>query len=299
MADQQSVEFASTFEWLQSRFGPPELDVTELFHYTNQGGLLGILQEKKIRATHVGHLNDRSEIEHAAELITDHVQALRLQSPPILPQLLDWILTTLHGMTAQKTGLFVISFSKNPDSLSQWDRYSSDFGYAMGFDPSRLNLVNRISEFDVRTARLIQILYSKPDKISRITETITRLLDSANSVGLVGYTTDGAFTAWNEDFLRSLTLLLTGLKHQAYVSEEEYRLVVSHDPRIPTLAREGRHGIATYVNLEPIDAQPLPLTSVIVGPSHYPESAKFAVQQLLVRTLGFDAVRNSAIPKRT
>jgi hypothetical protein len=297
--DQINVEGDITFEWLRTRFSPPEFEVPELFHYTNQTGFLGILRDQKIRATHVGHLNDRSEIEHAVGLITEHLKELRNDSTPVLPKLLEWMLTNIHGMTAQKTGLFVVSFSGNDDSLPQWDRYSSDFGYAMGFDRSRLNLFNRVSDLDIREAHLIKVLYTEADKRSIIAETISHLLDRANSVGLVGFTTDGVFMGWNRDFLMSLRLLLTGLKHEAYASEEEYRLVVSHDPRIPTLAREGRHGIATYVTLEAENSQPLPLTSVVTGPSHYPESAKFAVQQLLVGTLGFDVVRNSKIPKRT
>lgn len=299
MEYQSYMEGDITFEWLQSRFSPPDFEVAELFHYTNQTGFLGILRDQKIRATHVGHLNDRSEIEHAVELITEHVKDLRHHAKPVLPKLLDWILTNLHGMTAQKTGIFVVSFSGNEDSLPQWDRYSPDFGYAMGFDRSRLNLINRVSDLNIREANLIKILYSDKDKRSAIANTISQLLDGANSLGLVGFTTDGLFMGWNRDFLMSLRLLLTGLKHEAYISEEEYRLVVTHDPRIPTLAREGRHGIATYVTLEAANSQPLPLTSVVTGPSHYPESAIFAVQQLLVGTLGFDAVRNSKIPKRT
>jgi hypothetical protein len=293
------AEFDSSFQWLQTRIGPSNFDVTELFHYTNQTGFLGILKEQRIRATHVGHLNDRSEVEHAAQMIKDHVQELRNKPSPVLPNLLDWMLTALHGMTAQKTGLFVVSFSGIPDSLPQWDRYSPDFGYALGFDRTLLELVNRVSENDVRPARLIRILYSHADKLELVTETISNLLDRANAVGLVGFTTKQTWTTWNMDFLRCLSLLLTGLKHEAYQSEEEFRLVVLHDPRFPTLAREGRHGIATYVNLEPRDLDRLPLTSVVVGPSHYPESAKFAVQQLLVRTLGVDAIRNSTVPKRT
>src|SRR4051812_9079371 len=41
----------------------------ELFHYTTIDGLLGILQEHKIRATHIRYLNDRSELSFAANLI--------------------------------------------------------------------------------------------------------------------------------------------------------------------------------------------------------------------------------------
>jgi hypothetical protein len=302
MVDRPWTDFESSFDWLQSRMGLYDFTIEELYHYTDQTGLLGILKEQKVRATHVGYLNDRSEVEHAAKMIERHLKELKARDTFVNPGLLDWMILTFHGINAQMTELFVASFSSNPDSLPQWDRYSSDFGYAIGFDPYRLDLVNRISSSDVRTARLIRILYTDADKKRLISEMVTALLDGATAAGLAGFTTDTtgpAFAVWNTDFLQCSTLLLAGLKHEAYESEQEYRFVVTHNPKVRSNARPGRHGIVPFVDLEPRRLSQLPVTSVVVGPSHYPESARFAVLQHLTGTLGPNAVRNSSVPKRT
>ncbi len=299
MSNDESTESETADKWLRGQLSHSDPEVTELYHYTNQRGFLGILADQGIWATHVGHLNDKSEVEHAVTMLQSHVRSLRSRTPPRASRLLDWILTTLEGMSAQRTGLFVVSFSANPDSLTQWDRYAQDFGYAMGFDPKRLNLVHRISPTDTCHGRLIRVFYAEDAKQSLISATIDKLLNRADELSVSGFAIDPDWDIWNRELLQCLALLFTALKHEAYTSEDEYRLVVTHDPTQPTSAREGKHGVATYVTLSPDQENDLPLVSVVVGPSHYPEVARFAVQQILVRRLGVGQIRNSNIPKRT
>jgi len=299
LSDPQNQSFGTSFEWLQSQLGFSDINREEIYHYTDQKGFLGIRQEQKIRATHVGFLNDKSEIEHAAKKMIDQLVDRRNRAVPELPLLLEWMIKSIKHITADMTGLYVASFSANADSLPQWDRYTSDFGYALGFDVIQLDLVNRIDATTVLNSHLIKILYEDEEKRLLIDQTITNLLARAAAAGVSSSSTDTSFAEWSTDYLQCMSLLFTGLKHSAYSSEEEYRFVVMHALATPSFAREGRHGIVPYVNLEPRDVARLPLRSVVVGPSHYPDSAKFAVQQFLLGDLAPGAVSSSRIPKRT
>jgi hypothetical protein len=41
-----------------------------IYHYTNAGGLIGILERKRIYATHYMYLNDLSEIRYGEDMIS-------------------------------------------------------------------------------------------------------------------------------------------------------------------------------------------------------------------------------------
>jgi hypothetical protein len=47
-----------------------------LYHYTTQTGLLGIIKDRQIWATHTQYLNDRREFLHAVDLVRGEVQRL-------------------------------------------------------------------------------------------------------------------------------------------------------------------------------------------------------------------------------
>lgn len=152
---------------------------------------------------------------------------------------------------------------------------------------------------DHRDAKLIRILYGEKEKNDMVIEAIDDLLRRAEAAGLLDDWAKDAFLDWNTDFLNCLALLLASLKHEAYASEAEYRFVVTHDFNKPTLARQGQYGIVPYVTLACRDANELPLKKVVVGPSHYPATARFAVRRMLIGIVAGDDITNSGVPKRT
>jgi hypothetical protein len=110
---------------------------TPLYHYTGQTGLLGIIREKQIWATHTPYLNDRREFMHAVDLVREEIDEL-LTSPDhqtrsILQEMNDGI----SGI--ESMNVCVCSFSEERDSLSQWRAYGSGTsGFAIGFPPDFL-----------------------------------------------------------------------------------------------------------------------------------------------------------------
>ena len=107
----------------------PEL----LYHYTDQKGLIGILQSRNIWASHIRYLNDSSEgklfIKRFSELLKE--AGTEKKTVKIMENLVD------------QQHVFIASFSELGDSLSQWRAYSGGGGvYSIGFSRDFLCKVN-------------------------------------------------------------------------------------------------------------------------------------------------------------
>lgn len=126
-----------------------ENDATSLlYRYTSEEGLLGIIENDNIRATHVRFLNDYTEFRHAfreglpkdldgtARRVVEGMLSERNRSP---------ILGIIEGPTSTYDA-FVCSFTALPqsggdpgDRLSQWRGYShASQGFSLGFDKTLL-----------------------------------------------------------------------------------------------------------------------------------------------------------------
>ena len=49
-------------------------------HYTTTAGLLGIIQQQEIWATHTQYLNDLREFRHAVDIVRDELKRMRASS---------------------------------------------------------------------------------------------------------------------------------------------------------------------------------------------------------------------------
>jgi hypothetical protein len=109
----------------------PPLTKPTLYHYTDQAGLLGILQSKAAWATHIQYMNDAQEFDHMLSLVRRWMYGqsgdLALHDPE------------LHAMTVALTeaavvDAYVFSLSEKENQLSQWRGYGgSGGGFAIGF----------------------------------------------------------------------------------------------------------------------------------------------------------------------
>jgi hypothetical protein len=104
--------------------GPDPLDMT-LFHYTDSGGLLGIVQSGRMRATHVSYMNDASEYLHAATLLLEVIKdAKGLATGRLEQALLSELQANVESTRPDNVyGYFVACFSEHENDLNQqWRR---------------------------------------------------------------------------------------------------------------------------------------------------------------------------------
>jgi hypothetical protein len=109
-----------------------------LYHYTTQKGLLGIIKNREIWATHTQYLNDRREFLHAVDLVREEIKKLLDQETsngsrqPVREQVLLRMQQSV-SMSPEGINVCVCSFSEESDSLSQWRAYGGSSGFAIGF----------------------------------------------------------------------------------------------------------------------------------------------------------------------
>ncbi len=111
------------------------------FHYTTAYGLQGILKERAFWATDANYLNDFQETQHgigyAREWVKRHRDNLLKNHGT---KVVTAIENNLQSEPGRQSGprMFVCSFSKDGDSLSQWRAYGGEGGYSIGLHGSHI-----------------------------------------------------------------------------------------------------------------------------------------------------------------
>lgn len=119
----------------------------EVHHYTDTGGLIGIIRNGSLWATNIQFLNDSLEYEFGLQQMEESLrQAVsRLHDPDSptphsseLESVTESAISVLKGVcTDTKDRQFVCCFSRLPDDLSQWRGYARE-GYCITFDEQLL-----------------------------------------------------------------------------------------------------------------------------------------------------------------
>ncbi|MES2160476.1 MAG: DUF2971 domain-containing protein [Pseudomonadota bacterium] len=131
---------------------------TEIYHYTGADGLLGIIKEGQLRATHSGFLNDKEErigffdrrlpfllrptIEQAIAELTrrGQISPLTNDDHDALDKTIRQLTSSFRDVSLKSLEMYVVSLctpSANDHDhglLSQWRGYGKGGGYAIVFD---------------------------------------------------------------------------------------------------------------------------------------------------------------------
>lgn len=293
---------------------PRDHDVTPLplFHYTDCNGLLGIVRERQVWATHYAHVNDAEEVV-AGERIVDGV-AERMLAKTVRNTPARWLLENfvkLHKFDGQCltkiTGVYVASFSDQGNQLSQWREYAAGgTGYSIGFRDFRL------PNDDSVDADLALLLMKCEYDHENFAQTIEQALSDV-AIGFEAYVnaygTDvnslSAFTLQAVSIaLRRVTLQIPGLKNRHFEEEREWRLVaIPMRGRAHKIVqyRSGPNGIVPYLPIDLAeDGKLLKLEKVYVGPRQDVDAGVNAAIAFL-SSRGYDGkrlVEHSRIPYR-
>jgi hypothetical protein len=135
---------------------------TTLFHYTDGGAVIGMIQNKELWATSVQYMNDPNELHFVIDEVIqyckfqiearpEHKHVVFLAGDESHPHnskenienemalnVLEDIIGYLQSRSKKHEQICLISLSENGDLLSQWRAYASNGGYSIGFDTSYL-----------------------------------------------------------------------------------------------------------------------------------------------------------------
>ena len=199
-----------------------------LWHYTNVGGVKGILDSSSLWSTDAQFLNDDAELVAGIPIVTNYLRsgAASLPADDDRQRLISSIVKMLQDQTriGGFSQNFMCSLSAVGDSLSQYRAYGN---YALGFDQTLLS--QAAPKFADGTPGpgspdvLAPVLYINPVRPSARSSDLEQYLRAA----LGGYVTDEdrvqPALQWHSRH-DSILKVLSLLKHEAFSAEEEWRL---------------------------------------------------------------------------
>jgi hypothetical protein len=286
-----------------------------LYHYTDQNGLLGILNDKCIWATHLRYLNDTSEGGIVFRVVLDELNS-RINSDSMME---------LFGMQpVERTGkvecedeeihsqgvaisswvtsqdVLVASFSEEGNLLSQWRAYSGVAGgYSIGFSRSYLCavgehfLLDRPGRFYSDSNALVRCRYCdkreeellKADVENLVTAYITEATSKKQSgpgIGIEGFNTPGAIAL---KYFLPLGTRSAITKNEAFREEAEWRFAFPlhrNDTHADLEFRAGRSMLTPFLKV-PLEwgDERIGIKKIMVGPCPHGDEATRSVQMLL------------------
>jgi hypothetical protein len=263
-----------------------------LYHYTSQGGCIGIFHSKSIWATSIRFFNDEKEFVLAHDIAFEYLLELDATSEG---QDAGFFRKLLDDFSIPSTDTYVTSFSTNGDLLSQWRGYAAS-GYSLGFAAERLARVTGPQLL------LVPCVYDEEHQTSLVVDAADAAANYFRSLRDAGEQEDRAIDLAVEDFQASLAILAPIIKHSAFAEEGEWRLIATgvgqNSGRLRF--RPGRSVITPYVELPLAPPGEVPfLDEVVVGPTPHPENAELVVWMLQRHTgVGIETVRKSSVPYR-
>ena len=143
-----------------------------LYHYTGIGGLLGIVESRRVWASHVYYLNDSKEILHACDVfntvLSEKVDEFHAEEQQFVKQFAQW----LETFRSSAFHIFIFSLSEERSLLSQWRSYTPHGkGVSLGFPPSILNHILKTPGF-----RIARCLYEHHQHVEIMNGLLDKML---------------------------------------------------------------------------------------------------------------------------
>ncbi len=257
-----------------------------IFHYTDINGLIGIISNGCIWATHSSRLNDSSENKLGFNLVANHVQDNLLNSSK---QLLEKVL-----LRFESTETYIACYSTESNLLGQWRNYTGEkVGYSLGFETKYMATI------DDRMPNIEQVIYND-NKAKALIDILLSRVDEFINQQPFGEVEVGYLLGMVEATLSNIACII---KHHKFEEEREYRQIYQPDNtklKLKRGFRNGQFGLTPYVEIGFMEENRLPLKSITIGPCQSFKQELSALKLLLAQNKYENVeVIESAIPLRT
>lgn len=283
-----------------------------LWHYTDDGGLQGILTSDSVWATNARFLNDSQELAHGIEtsrkaLANYDRSLIKPRTSKYLDDLSDPDTRLIANFLERTAEIFVACFCTNPDLLSQWRGYANKGGgggYSIGFRPPGDLHAWPQAVSGGHQLSLRRVVYDPAEQDQEIADLIQRL------VAILDANPDDPVcqSAFSAHLVNGIAEVASWFKHAAFTEEDEWRIVyvrtTDSDP-LELRHRSGNGLVIPYVALplrREVGYQPdaLPIARIMCGPGAEPGLKIRGVQSFLDLHPKYDsvAVEGSTTPLR-
>jgi hypothetical protein len=273
----------------------------KLFHYTNSKGVSGIVESNNLWATGFQSLNDSTELVHGARLLVDELERYGNESggdnSVLLHKLANYYRE--HGDAYRSFfETYIISFSEDPDVLSQWRAYSEQAkGCCVEFDFSDSRLFTIVSETTPWALEIVPVIYDESLQRKLIKSGIERMLGYLDStewtVQKLANSSEMEQGVVLGLLMHSFEPFVTAFKHVGFSEEKEWRAVAScasnlTDPK--KKERETNSGPASYLECIFVQGDDvnlwqrelLPITGIKYGPLAKEDTIEDIKKQLVL-----------------
>lgn len=266
-----------------------------IFHYTDQIGLKGIIQNNCIWASKIHYLNDSTEFIYSYQILKERLNEIEIISDKHRKTFQEKIIEFTSYF--KRTNIFAASFSKKEDLLSQWRAYCpSNGGFSIGFNYSDFK-----DTLDKSQADIVPCIYEKDYQIELMDEIIIKAYNNFKKFGEL-WNEDGAF-----DFNYNFIKLAATLKHPSFQKEEEWRIVTDSMSYLHEQVgfRKGKSMLVPYFKFYLSEDDKLTFEKIIVGPTPHASLSIDAVRGLLFNSNNYsrqeedEKVFESKVPYRT
>lgn len=294
-----ALDTASLRQFLDSirSFAGPELilessSVPRLYHYTDLGGLIGIVTTNDLWLTHLRFSNDDEELTHGQRIVA---QTLAEEQHSAVDEKLEFLRQVEQMLSRPAAdGVYICCLCAKNNVLSQWRGYGangtgvsielnhSEFVYLTGPDCSHGLL------------RLWKVFYDE-----NVQRGIVR-----KAIEFAWLQSEFPLNKRVQNAADAIEFFIPTFKNRDFEEENEWRLIFSPTPNaaVRPRFRAARNMIIPYHTLQGLGwsaTRPLPITGLLIGPSANKElSAQGA--RLLLQQHGYAdcPVRVSQTPYR-
>ena len=276
-----------------------------LYHYTSHKNLRSIVEDRRLRISHVYYMKDANEIKYGAELFRTVVAERQSRETnqtliDLLVELRDWI----NQLISLPHYIFVFSLTEKGNLLSQWRAYtpSGEAGVSIGFSKEGLGKIATQKGFE-----LIKCLYDRKEQLgildSELGANIATFVKDAPSINTSGRPPNQKYLSYFYQYSERLLKMFCRIKDPFFEEESEWRLVSRYyekytDPEIKF--REGQTTLVPFVefHLSGIHDDGRLFEQVYVGPSPNFNLAYAAIGSFLSNKKACNITINSQSPLR-
>lgn len=260
-----------------------------LYQFTDANGVLGMLRDRCLHATHFRYVNDRREGDLGFALIQSAVDSLAA-APRHEGD--ERVLESVKGILKQHlepVEYFISCFSEKYDHHGQWAEYG-DHGKGFSVAFSALDLATFTEpNSELPKITLLKVTYLQ-DVHERLFSDLVSLggdeYDRQSKLQPQAYADAQAKTRLAQS-AASIILDLSrpaciSVKDWRYRDEAGWRLVcqIHRYSEVPIHFRAGRYGLTPYMKLQKSDASPLPIKELHPGPMQDPVAARHTLALL-------------------
>lgn len=190
-------------------------DIGPLFHYTDAGGLTGMVQYGKLWLTSIHYQNDVQEYYYAFDLVKEILE----ESYPGLLE--NW---SLYSREKTST-VFTFSMSEKKDSLSQWRGYCPDGGFSLSFKREQFNQFLKRENISVGKC-IYDKIAQKEFIIKHVIQFSPEYYIEKKALEVAPYFhRDMMLLYFNKRLFNNIVAIAPLLKHNGFADEQEWRLI--------------------------------------------------------------------------